>query len=104
MALEIADVLESGHVEHVYSAIIGSSYDFTIWEFNGDVYGSGVVLLYGMNTDENDADFAIFLRPVMGMFERVSIIALEFDYFIVFIVFVLLWRVISKGPAWESLF
>jgi hypothetical protein len=53
---------------------------------------------------ENDADFAIFLRPVIGILERVSIIALEFDYFVVVMVFVLLWRVISKGPAWDSLF
>jgi hypothetical protein len=56
------------------------------------------------NTEENDADFAIFLRPVIGILERVSIIALEFDYFVVVMVFVLLWRVISKGPAWDSLF
>lgn len=40
----------------------------------------------------------------MGIVERVSIIALELDYFVVVIVFVDLWRVISKGPAWESLF
>ena len=55
-------------------------------------------------TEENDADFAIFLRPVMGILERVSIMALELDYFVVVMVFVLLWRVISKGPAWDSLF
>jgi len=58
-----------------------------------------VVLSYGINTDENDADFAIFLRPVMGILERVSIIALEFDYFVVVIVLLLLWRVIRRGPA-----
>lgn len=63
-----------------------------------------MVLYYRGNTEENDADFAIFLRPVMGILERVSIIALEFDYFVVVMVFVLLWRVISKGPAWDSLF
>lgn len=49
-----------------------------------------MVLYYRGNTEENDADFAIFLRPVIGMLERVSIIALEFDYFVVVMVFVLL--------------
>lgn len=63
-----------------------------------------MVLCYRIDTEENEADFAIFLRPVMGIVERVSIIALELDYFVVVIVFVDLWRVISKGPAWESLF
>jgi hypothetical protein len=60
--------------------------------------------IYGISTDENDADFAIFLSPLMGIFERVSIIAFELDYFVVVIVFVLLCRVISRGPACESLF
>ena len=63
-----------------------------------------MVLCYWGNTEENDADFAIFLRPVMGMLERVSIMALELDYLVVVIVFVLLWRVIRRGPAWDSLF
>jgi hypothetical protein len=63
-----------------------------------------VVLYCWIDTEENEADFAIFFSPVMGMVERVSIIALELDYFVVVIVLVDLWRVISKGPAWESLF
>jgi hypothetical protein len=63
-----------------------------------------MILCYFGNTEENDADFAIFLRPVIGIFDKVSIIALEFDYLVVVMVFELLWRVISNGPACDSLF
>jgi len=64
-----------------------------------------MILLKTYNTEENMADFAIFLTPVGGILAKGSIIALTFiSLLLTDIVVPLLWRVMSNGPACDSLF
>lgn len=58
-----------------------------------------MILSYINNTDENEADLAIFLVPLGGIFAKLSIIALELDYFVVVMDPLPLWRAIRRGPA-----
>ena len=57
------------------------------------------------STDGKEADLAVFLTPVGGILAKGSIIAFELDSFWgLSMEDPLLWRVISNGPAWDSLF
>ena len=64
-----------------------------------------MILIKTNNTEENMADLAIFFTPVGGMLAKGSIIALAFISLLLNdIVAPLLWRVMSNGPACDSLF
>jgi len=63
-----------------------------------------MILYYYTITDENEADFAIFLTPDGGTFARLSNKALGFNSFWGEMALVPLWRLIRRGPACESLF
>lgn len=51
----------------------------------------------------NDADFAIFFALVNGTLAKTYKIAFGFVSFWLSMEFEVLWRVISKGPAWANL-
>ena len=104
VALEVTYIFESSHVEHVHRSIVGASYDLAFGQSQGCVNGSRVVLRRGGRTDEKVADLAIFLVPLMGMFARVSAIALALASFMLVTELLPLCRVISSGPAWDNLF
>lgn len=59
-----------------------------------------------INTEEKDADFAIFLTAFGGIFGNGSTIALGLRSLELgkVVAPVLLCKVIKRGPAWESLF
>ena len=63
-----------------------------------------MILGKGRCTEGKAADLAIFLTPVGGILASGSIIALGLFSLVLFMVDPLLWRVMSRGPACESLF
>ncbi len=104
MALEVAYIFKSSHVEHIHSSIIRSSYDLPLRQLQRSVYSPCMVLHSYNHTEEKEADFAIFFVPIGGIFARLSNIALELVYFADVIELLPLCRVINNGPACESLF
>lgn len=56
------------------------------------------------DTDEKEADLAIFFVPFTGILAKLSSIALELDYLTVVMELLPLCKVISSGPACDSLF
>ena len=73
MALIVSYILESSHIEHVYSSIIRTSDDLPFRQFQGYIDSSGMILYRIRHTDENEADFAIFLTPEGRTFVKLSI-------------------------------
>lgn len=64
-----------------------------------------MILYWYIDTDEKEADLAIFFTPDGGMFGKFYIRALGLDYFDDELgMELLLWRPINRGPACESLF
>lgn len=63
-----------------------------------------MILGKASNTEEKEADLAIFLTPVTGILAKLSSIAFVLVSLMTVIELLPLWRVIKRGPAWESLF
>ena len=77
MTLKIAYIFESSHIKHINGSIIRASDNLTLWQFEGDIDSTCVVLYAKIYlTEEKEADLAIFLTPVMGILAKLSIIAL----------------------------
>lgn len=104
MALKVTYILKSSHIEHVHRTVIRTRDYLALWQSQSSVNGSRVVLSKECGTDEKVADLAIFLVPLMGIFARVSVIALELASFMLVTELLPLCRAISSGPAWDSLF
>ena len=81
MALEVAYILKSSHIEHINCSIVTPSNDLTFWQFQHYIDCSRMVLTIWLGTDGKEADLAIFLTPVGGILAKGSIIAFGLDSF-----------------------
>jgi hypothetical protein len=104
VALEVAYILESSHVEHIDCSIIRASDYLALGQLQSYIHSACVILTRSYFTDEKEADLAIFFTPVMGMLAKLSIIALVLDSLMLVIELLPLCNVINNGPAWDSLF
>ena len=70
MALIISYILKSSHIEHIDCTIIRTCNNLSLRQSQSDIDSSRVILNQYKDTDENEADLAIFFTPEGGIFGK----------------------------------